>query len=274
MKISIITINRNNESGLKRTIESVIAQSLPEFEYIVIDGASTDGSVDVIKQYADKIDYWVSEPDKGIYNAMNKGILKANGEYLLLLNSGDWLVDEFVLDDFCNAGFVEDVVSGNIYLVDSSDYVQHRSPLKEDLSFSCFYWGSLPHPASFVRRELFAKYGLYNEENKIVSDKEFFLKVLVENNCSYNHFERNIACFNLDGISSQEEWTELHKEETERVLRKYLQPFIYKSFLQINAENQELKKHEIKYREYMNLMNGKFSCIIKFILRLKELNKR
>ena len=87
MKLSIITINYNNCDGLRKTIESVIAQTTRDFEYIVIDGGSTDGSVDVIKEYADYIDYWVSEPDKGIYNAMNKGTRAAHGDFLLFLNS-------------------------------------------------------------------------------------------------------------------------------------------------------------------------------------------
>ena len=91
MKFSIITINYNNCEGLRRTIESVVNQTCHDFEYIIIDGGSTDGSVDVIKQYADQIDYWVSEPDKGIYNAMNKGVAVAKGEYCLFLNSGDSL---------------------------------------------------------------------------------------------------------------------------------------------------------------------------------------
>jgi len=83
MKLSIITVNLNNAAGLQKTIESVITQTFTDYEYIIIDGGSTDGSVDVIKQHADKITYWVSEPDKGIYNAMNKGILQAKGEYCL-----------------------------------------------------------------------------------------------------------------------------------------------------------------------------------------------
>ena len=91
-KLSIITINLNNAEGLRKTIPSVISQTYCDFEYIVIDGGSTDGSVDVIKKYADKLSYWVSEPDAGIYNAMNKGIRKAGGEYCQFLNSGDWLV--------------------------------------------------------------------------------------------------------------------------------------------------------------------------------------
>ena len=89
MKLSVITINFNNRDGLRKTIESVVKQTYKDFEYIIIDGGSTDGSVDVIKEYADKIDYWVSEPDKGIYNAMNKGIDVAKGEYCIFMNSGD-----------------------------------------------------------------------------------------------------------------------------------------------------------------------------------------
>ena len=111
--LSIITINRNNAAGLRKTIESVVSQTYTDFDYIIIDGASTDESVDVIKEYADRITYWVSEPDTGIYNAMNKGILKANGEYCLFLNSGDWLYDNDVLNDVFSISPTEDIVYGN-----------------------------------------------------------------------------------------------------------------------------------------------------------------
>ena len=89
MKFSIITVNYNNKEGLRNTIESVIHQTYRDFEYIVIDGGSTDGSVDILKKYDQQINYWVSEKDSGIYNAMNKGISKAHGEYLNFMNSGD-----------------------------------------------------------------------------------------------------------------------------------------------------------------------------------------
>ena len=96
-QLSIITINYNNLAGLQKTFESVFNQTFQDFEYIVIDGGSTDGSKELIEQYHDKIDYWVSEPDSGIYNAMNKGIVRANGEYLQFLNSGDSLLGENIL---------------------------------------------------------------------------------------------------------------------------------------------------------------------------------
>ena len=98
MKLSIITINLNNDTGLNKTIESVINQTLKNFEFIIIDGGSTDRSVELIKEYAGQINYYVSEPDKGIYNAMNKGIRQAQGEYCFFLNSGDYFVNESVLE--------------------------------------------------------------------------------------------------------------------------------------------------------------------------------
>jgi glycosyltransferase involved in cell wall biosynthesis len=99
VKLSIITINKDNARGLEKTIQSVMGQTYNDFEYIVIDGASSDDSVDIIKRYADRMTYWVSEPDTGIYNAMNKGIRKAQGEYCLFLNSGDVLINSNSLKD-------------------------------------------------------------------------------------------------------------------------------------------------------------------------------
>lgn len=104
MQLSIITINRNNAAGLRRTIESVVSQTaFNQIEYIVIDGASTDGSKEVIMEFADKLTYWISEPDTGIYNAMNKGIKVATGEYCQFLNSGDWLAENKVIEDMTNS---------------------------------------------------------------------------------------------------------------------------------------------------------------------------
>ena len=116
MKLSIITINYNNSIGLRKTIESVVSQTDNTFEYIIVDGGSSDGSVDIIKQYADKISQWVSERDGGIYNAMNKGVRMAHGEYIMFLNSGDILYDNNVIGhvlpklkaDICVGNLVSD----------------------------------------------------------------------------------------------------------------------------------------------------------------------
>ena len=172
MKLSVITINYNNCDGLRKTIESVVNQTCRDFEYIIIDGGSTDGSVDVIKQYADKIDYWVSEPDKGIYNAMNKGIAVAHGEYLNFMNSGDCFYEstvvENVLPHLCSADFYV----GNIYVDNNGHRTKDTMPQEFTpsivLSRLVFSW--IPHQASFIKKNAFNKYGYYCEDLRIISD--------------------------------------------------------------------------------------------------------
>jgi len=212
MKYSIITINYNNREGLRRTIESVVNQTYQDFEYIVIDGGSTDGSVDVIKEYADRIDYWVSESDKGIYNAMNKGILQAHGEYLNFMNSGDCFYDEDVLKNV-KSYLNSDIVCGKIK---TTDNIEHWSFDKEEVTMMLFYNGNLPHQASFIRRELFT-YSLYNEEYRIVSDWLFFIEKIVVENCSYNNIPLTISLFDVGGISSTNK--ALEKEERSIILQ-------------------------------------------------------
>ena len=116
-QISIITINYNNASGLEKTIRSVVEQTYNEYEYIIIDGASSDKSKEVIQEYQRYIDFWCSEKDSGIYNAMNKGIQKASGEYLLFLNSGDVLNNSAVLADIHGFLSGEDFVYGDLVFV-------------------------------------------------------------------------------------------------------------------------------------------------------------
>ena len=128
-KLSIITINRNNSAGLHKTIESVVSQTFTDYEYIIIDGASTDGSVDIIKQYANKITSWVSEPDKGIYNAMNKGILKATGEYLLFLNSGDSLHTYNVLNEIFRKEINSKIILGDVNKIQINEISEIEKPL-------------------------------------------------------------------------------------------------------------------------------------------------
>jgi len=271
-KLSIITINRNNAEGLRKTIESVMSQTFTDYEFIVIDGASEDDSADVVKQFVDKITYWVSEPDNGIFNAMNKGILKATGEYILFLNSGDWLVDKNVIEDFYTLNSTANIITGDIFLWDNHEAVLRKSPELEDIHYGKFYNDSIPHPASFIKRKLFEDHGLYNESYKLVSDWEFFFNCLIINHCTYNHFDRPICYFDLTGISNSKEWRSLQEKEREMVLQNYL-PLVYKAYKKIYNENLKLSSHEIEYREYMNLKNGKFSLFVKFILLLKRVFK-
>ena len=200
MLLSIITINFNNLEGLKKTMASVLGQTWTAFEYIVIDGGSTDGSAAYIESQKDKIDYWVSEPDSGIYNAMNKGIKVAKGEYLLFLNSGDELYDLEVLNKNNIAIHTEDFVYFDIFLIFANETKIHHYP--KLLNFESFMVGSLGHPTTFIKRSLFAKIGLYDEELKIVSDWKFFMMAIVKNNCSTRKVNTVLAKFYMDGIST------------------------------------------------------------------------
>ncbi|WP_286032230.1 glycosyltransferase family 2 protein [Phocaeicola coprophilus] len=194
--ISIITINYNNKVGLKKTIESVIQQDFNSFEFIVIDGGSTDGSYDVIQEYRNYIDYWVSEPDKGIYNAMNKGITIARGEYCNFMNSGDFFYDKNVLSsifanrkkDLC------DIIVGNTYC---TKWIQPPSKITMDFLFST----TICHQAAFIKRSLLQKY-YYDEKFKIVSDRKFFLQTLIFDNCSYEAIDVNVVIYDLNGYSA------------------------------------------------------------------------
>ena len=227
MNVSIITINYNNASGLKKTIESVVAQSYTNFEYIVIDGGSNDGSRDLIKQHAERIRYWVSENDGGIYNAQNKGINVAAGKYLLFLNSGDYLVDDSVLSKACDLINDEDIVYGDLSLIDN----KNNSVLKTYpslLTFDYFYLHneSLPHPSAFIKKSLFKKVGLYNEAFKIVSDWEFWLKAIFLYQATYKKIPVPISVFSLDGVSSTKKNIDLARKEKEEVYTKFFSGFV------------------------------------------------
>ncbi len=200
MKLSIITINFNDAIGLEKTIQSVINQTFKDFEYIVIDGASTDGSVDVIKKYSDKLTHWVSEPDSGIYNAMNKGTRLAQGEYCLYLNSGDFLAADDVLEKAFSYNFTEDIVSCNC--LDFDDKHEWLKVPPKNISLFSFIGGSLPHPTSFIKRNLLNRIGGYNESYRIMSDWCFFLEAVIVQHCSYRTLDVLLTKFNCFGISS------------------------------------------------------------------------
>lgn len=216
-KLTIITINYDNLEGLKRTVESVINQTWQEFEYIVIDGGSTDGSAEFIESQKEHFDYWVSESDKGIYNAMNKGIMKATGEYLLFLNSGDCFYKNTVLLDNNEAIKNFDLIYFNIEFVNtkSSKIISYAQKLR----FTDFYSGTLCHQSTLIKKYLFDKLGLYDENLKLVSDWKFFILALFKYNCSYAKIDAIFTTYYLDGISSNSFNQELLKEERQQVLK-------------------------------------------------------
>lgn len=197
MKLSIITINFNNVDGLRKTAESIVAQTFQDFEWIVVDGGSTDGSKELIERFDGRVTWWCSEKDSGIYNAMNKGVSHASGTYVLFLNSGDWLADEKVLADFNNACFDKAIIYGNVYLM-KGDHCVYARKIGE-LSFGYMLYSSISHSSSFIPRDLLLRCP-YNENYKIVSDWEFWLKMILQGE-KFTYFERFVSCFDLAGVS-------------------------------------------------------------------------
>lgn len=256
-KLSIITINYNNLEGLQKTVESVVNQTWQEFEYIVIDGGSTDGSASYIESQKDNIDYWVSEPDKGIYNAMNKGIAKASGEYLLFLNSGDHLNDATVLKK--NNIFLkgQDLIYFNIKEIRDNSFRIKKCP--EVITFAYMVKDSIPHQSAFIRKSLFEKIGLYDEKLEIVSDWKFFLIALGKYNASYLYVDDFFSTFYFDGISSDKTNYQKMLEEKKLVLGSEFS--IFK-----DETNDYFKLREIVY----NLRKSKK---ISWLIKLGLLNK-
>jgi len=218
-KLSIITINYNNLEGLKRTVESVVNQTWQEFEYIVIDGGSTDGSAAFIERQSEFIDYWVSEPDTGIYNAMNKGIEKATGEYLLFLNSGDCLNKSDVIDTSFKSLNDYDLITFDMEVINGNCSIIQTYPSK--LKFSDMVFGYLPHSSTFIKKQLFDRIGFYDETLKIVSDWKFMIIALFIYHCTYHKIEGTLSTFYLGGISSKID----NKEERDQVLKMFFSDF-------------------------------------------------
>lgn len=221
MTLSIITINYNNENGLAKTLRSVGNQSCRDFEYIVIDGNSTDRSRKLIENSSDLVNRWISEPDSGVYNAMNKGIRMSSGDYLLFLNSGDILADDRVIARILPMLDADsDIISGNlIYSLNGIPKTLFTPPEKIDLTH--FLHSFLPHPSSFIKRDLFGTVGSYNEYLKIISDWEFFLKAIVIHKAKYRHINITVSDFDNSGISSNDGNKALMEKEKESVYRKY-----------------------------------------------------
>lgn len=219
MKYSIITVNYNNKEGLRKTIESVIHQTFRNFEFIVIDGGSTDGSTDVIKEYNAQIDYWVSEPDGGIYQGMNKGIKKASGDYLNFMNSGDCFYDEEVLQTIFDKQSTSDIIVGKDYHYNAYTQQGFSTILPPRISMLTFYIQTLPHQSSFFKRELFRD-SLYDESLKIVADIKFYIQKICVEGCSVEEIDEIICKREPDGISKS--YNERRISEHQTVISGFL----------------------------------------------------
>ena len=226
MVLSIITINLNNLRGLKKTMNSITSQDSICYEWIVIDGGSTDGSKEFIQENNREIAFWVSEPDRGIYEAMNKGIDASTGEYLLFLHSGDSLADKSIISDFWKMRPSADVIHGNTIIVDKEDNEVGRFVAPDLVRLSFFWNHSLNHQGSFFNKRCFLRFR-YNEANRIASDTELFMQLLY-NGYSFEKWDRFIERFELGGLSSQKA-----KDEFADIVYRLLPPGIKADYEEI-----------------------------------------
>lgn len=240
LKLSIITINYNNTIGLLKTIESVVAQTSTDIEYIVIDGGSTDGSLDVIKKYQHKLSYWISEPDAGIYQAMNKGIRQAKGEYCQFLNSGDYLlasdVTERMLHDMPDCS----IVYGNKIRDIGGKRTIEKSYGGRPITLLDLYRSTIFHATAYIKRSLFDQYGLYDESLKIVSDWKFYLISVGLHNEKIAYKDIDMVWFDTNGISSSDK--ELDKQERKHVLHQILPETIRLDYEEFSHDGTILKR--------------------------------
>ena len=274
MKLSIITINYNNAEGLRKTLASVVVQTYSDIEHIIIDGGSSDGSVDAIKEYVaanPKKDpflkhtiKWVSEKDSGIYNAMNKGIRKASGSYVEILNSGDVLAAPDVTERMISVlnslnlnslNITENVpiLYGNMLKSYDGKKIINRDTCGNGMytpeSFLYFYKGTLNHDCAYIRRDLFEKYGLYNEEMKICSDWEWYVRAIVLGGEKPVYTNIDVTIFDMNGVSeSYGKNADIIKRERREYLEKILPPSVlrdYDMYAFPITQYQRLKKHHL-----------------------------
>jgi len=256
MTLSIITINRNNASGLEKTMKSVLAQTCTAFEYVVVDGASTDASVEVIKSFSDSFGdrlKWISEPDKGIYNAMNKGIGMATGDYVQILNSGDSLVSDTVVERMFRALEITafpSILYGNMLKdMPGGRVLKDRSFAGNEITFLGFYNGTFNHSPVYIRRSLFDKYGLYDESLKIVSDWKWYLEAIILGEEKPVYTDIDITLFDMNGISETN--IGLRDKEKSEELQKMIPASIlsdYQAWSFPIEQMKRLKRHAWAYR--------------------------
>lgn len=241
-KVSIITINYNDCEALIRTVDSIVNQSWRDFEHIIIDGGSTDGSKDYIEKNKIFFSYRISEPDKGIYNAMNKGIAKANGEYLLMLNAGDVLHNNEVLSKvFEKTNFNQDIIYGDVDR-ESKGVVFAESIFPDKLTFGFLRNGMISHQAVFFKRNLHNIVGFYDETLKYGADWKFIILAVCKYNASYIHLDFKMAICNTNGLTCNPSEFSSMIEENRRVLVDEFPAFIDDYLLHDMLEKNKISK--------------------------------
>ena len=264
MKISVITITYNNLFGLRRTCNSVLSQTCRDFEWVVIDGNSKDGSKEYLESLSQQPDFWVSEPDSGIYNAMNKGIAHSQGEYLIFMNSGDIFYDEYVVQHALEKWVDADIVYGDAMFCEKDGERMVHYP--DEFMLYDFWRSYTPcHQASFIRATLLRDNGGYDESYKITADYSKWIEWKLENR-SFRHIDVVVCRYYLDGISSVN--LELHHQEHDKVINKWLTPCM--------IEEMKLIEKTIKrFDDYVGFVRAQFKhgitlCMGRWLMMIKD----
>ena len=206
MKVSLITVSYNSATTIKDTIDSVLAQDYHDLEYVIVDGKSKDTTVDIVKSYSDKISRWISEPDKGIYDGMNKGLKMVTGDVVGMLNSDDFYADHTIISQVAKVFEDEniDAVFGDLIFVDPKNLKkQVRSYSSKGWHPGKFARGFMPaHPTFFVRRKFYEKYGLFKTDYKIASDYEMLIRLLYVHKLRYKYLPLTMVTMRMGGVSS------------------------------------------------------------------------
>lgn len=229
MLFSVITINYNNLKGLEKTFQSVISQNNNFVEYLIIDGGSTDGSVDFIRSHKNRLAYWVSEPDKGVYHAMNKGVQKAKGDYCIFMNSGDIFYSNKILDDASKIIEREggDFFVGNTLYVDAQGNKKMSRISPFHISATYLFRTALCHQSTFIRRELLSD-NPYDETLKYVSDWKHMYHQIIFNNKTYKKLDFYVSIYDYTGMSSVN--VKGVRLERENVLHEFLPKLLFEDY--------------------------------------------
>lgn len=236
-KFSIVTVCYNAAETIEATIRSVINQTYENIEYIIIDGGSTDGTVDIIRKYADSLDYWISESDGGIYDAMNKGINIATGDFINFMNSGDTLADHQVIENVAEHILPEHIVIyGDTINKTKGTYRLQKALKVEKLT----YMGILCHQSAFVRLDYHKKH-LFDLNYKVLADFDFFYKAYNADNVQFQKLEFPISVFDQrDGGLSKTNYS-VNYEEFIKIIKNYVSP-IYVQFLKVRQRLGVIKR--------------------------------
>lgn len=232
MKVSIITVCFNSEKTIEKTIVSVLAQKNTEIEYIVIDGGSTDQTIKIINKHKQYIDIFLSESDLGIFDAINKGIIRASGEVISILHSDDIYFDQYAISNvtsyFNKQPSLECLIGNTLITKKNSNKIKRKYSSKIFKKWMLYFGFSPPHPSTFVRKEIYKTLGLYSTDFKIAGDFDFYLKIMLKNSVKFLTVDEDYVIMKSGGVSSYSLKSNYHS--TKEIIQSFKKNKLYSNF--------------------------------------------